>query len=145
MGAIRRSLRRQCLKYETALRRAVADGMMHIVARDSIDCPICGAESQQECLYGAGYGRPAGGCGPRGEGLPARCYPGKVHTRRISRYLATVGIERPLDIRPFINPPAGPDRRHLQPGFRLRRSPSVEKTRSRAIVALYRARIEARP
>lgn len=144
MGAIRRFLRRQCLGYEATVRRALADDAMHIAARDGIGCPICGAEDEQECLYGVGYGRPVGGCGPRGEHLPARCFPGKVHTRRISRYLASMGIDRPFDPRPFVNPPTGPDSPRLRPGHRMRRSPRIQTARLRSIVALYRARIEAR-
>lgn len=144
MGAIRRYFRRQCLKYEASLRRAMADDAVHIAARDNIGCPICGAENEQECLYGAGYGVLSTGSGPRGERLPARCYPGKVHTRRLSRYLVSVGIERPFDIRPFVNPPPGPERRRLRPTYRKRRHPRVETARLRAVVALYRARIELR-
>ena len=51
----------------------------HAGARDTTACPICGAAPGVECAYGALSGRPAG-----------QAFPGRVHTRRLRVYLATV-------------------------------------------------------
>lgn len=49
----------------------------HAAARDTLRCPICGAAARAECTYG----------GPLGA-QPA--FPGRVHTRRLRAYLATL-------------------------------------------------------
>ncbi len=51
----------------------------HVAARDTTACPICGAAPGVECTYGALSGA-----------LSGQAFPGRVHTRRLRVYLATV-------------------------------------------------------
>lgn len=51
----------------------------HAAARDRLACAICGAVPGAECTYGALSGETVG-----------RCFPGKVHMRRLRAYLATL-------------------------------------------------------
>lgn len=97
IAALGRWYRRECLRYQCKLRTALADPAVHQAARDAVPCPTCGAEDEQECLYGL-YGSYRG-AGPNGEPLPGRHYEGKVHTRRISEYLAQTGTPYPVDVR----------------------------------------------
>lgn len=46
-------------------------------------CPICGVRPGVECLYGANVPRGAGGMAPM-------TFPGRAHTRRVSRHLETL-------------------------------------------------------
>lgn len=116
VGALSRWYRRECLRYEARLTAALADQAVHLAARDAVACPTCHAEDEQECLYGR-YGSYLG-AGPHGEPLPARAYPGRVHTRRIADYLATAGVPRPVDVRLLEHRERGPFRTLRRPPTR---------------------------
>ena len=58
----------------------------HHAAIASTVCVICGAKPGAECTYGAGNGRPSG-----------QHFPGRVHTRRMRRYLASISVDTNSD------------------------------------------------